>query len=124
MSSPLDLDPERFFPADSGVRPVAARLFAVVERLPILFRGTPSRLWLDHVFADVFDLRERLDRDSADRYFNAINAALGTAPFKPRAWRHGDRSRASHGAHRRFNARRRPGFVHAPTIGFDRAFGH
>ncbi|MEA3176404.1 MAG: glucuronate isomerase [Gammaproteobacteria bacterium] len=50
-----------------------------------LFRGTPSRLWLDHVFASVFDLRERLDSDSADRYFDAISAALPAAEFRPRA---------------------------------------
>src|SRR6195952_946747 len=25
-----------------------------------LFRGTPTRLWLDHAFSELFDLRERL----------------------------------------------------------------
>jgi glucuronate isomerase len=36
MSRPLHLDPERFFPADPGVRRIAVQLFSTVERLPIL----------------------------------------------------------------------------------------
>ncbi|MBS0472864.1 MAG: glucuronate isomerase [Proteobacteria bacterium] len=50
-----------------------------------LFRGTPSRLWLDHVFATVFGLTERLDARTADSYFDAIAAALATPAFRPRA---------------------------------------
>lgn len=50
-----------------------------------LFRGTPSRMWLDWVFAEVFGLDLMLDTDSADLYFDAIHAALATAPFRPRA---------------------------------------
>ena len=33
-----------------------------------LFRGTPSRLWLDHVFADVFKISKLLTTDTADEY--------------------------------------------------------
>ena len=58
------------------------RLFAANYRL---FRGTPSRLWLDHAFATVFGLDRRLDADTADHYFDVINEALATAPFRPRA---------------------------------------
>jgi glucuronate isomerase len=50
-----------------------------------LFRGTPSALWLNHVFHDVFGLRIRLDAGSADLYYDTITAALQTAPFRPRA---------------------------------------
>ena len=50
-----------------------------------LFRGAPSRLWLDWVFAEVFGLDRRLDAASADHYFDAITAALATDAFKPRA---------------------------------------
>lgn len=50
-----------------------------------LFRGTPSRLWLDHVFATVFGLTERLDARTADTHFDAIAAALATPAFRPRA---------------------------------------
>ena len=41
-----------------------------------LFRGTPTRIWLDHAFRDVFGIDERLTPESADRYFDRINACL------------------------------------------------
>ncbi|MBW8783058.1 MAG: glucuronate isomerase, partial [Novosphingobium sp.] len=67
---------------NSDVDPRAAwRLFA--ERYH-LFRGTPSRVWLDWVFAEVFGLTMRLDPQSADFYFDAITAALATDAFRPR----------------------------------------
>jgi glucuronate isomerase len=50
-----------------------------------LFRGTPSRLWLDHVFAKVFHIERRLTADTADLYYDAIEAALATPAFRPRA---------------------------------------
>jgi glucuronate isomerase len=50
-----------------------------------LFRGTPSRLWLDHVFAEVFGLDVLLDGDTADRYFDRIGEALATDAFRPRS---------------------------------------
>jgi glucuronate isomerase len=50
-----------------------------------LFRGTPTRTWLDHAFRTVFGMEERLTTESADRYFDRINAALATPAFRPRA---------------------------------------
>ncbi len=50
-----------------------------------LFRGTPSRLWLDHVFVTVFGIAKRLGADTADHYYDTINAALTTPSFRPRA---------------------------------------
>ncbi|GBL05964.1 glucuronate isomerase [Glaciecola sp. KUL10] len=50
-----------------------------------LFRGTPSRLWLDYVFAKVFGFTERLDASTADLYFDRINQQLSQDAFKPRA---------------------------------------
>jgi len=60
----------------------AWRLFA--ERFD-LFRGTPSRMWLDWVFAEAFGIDMRLDGTSADLYFDTITAALATEEFRPRA---------------------------------------
>jgi len=60
----------------------AWRLFA--RNFP-LFRGTPSYLWLSHVFSVVFGLEVVLDEKSADHYFDAIGAALRTDAFRPRA---------------------------------------
>ncbi|QJQ32596.1 glucuronate isomerase [Sphingomonas lacunae] len=50
-----------------------------------LFRGTPSRMWLDWVFADVFGIEERLDAGTADHYFDTITEALRQDAFRPRA---------------------------------------
>jgi glucuronate isomerase len=50
-----------------------------------LFRGTPSRTWLDHVFVTVFGLDRVLGPDTADTYFDTINAALARPEFRPRA---------------------------------------
>jgi glucuronate isomerase len=153
----LKLHPDRLFPAGTGTRNVARRLYSTIERLPIvsphghtdprwfaddepwsdasalfitpdhyvfrmlysqgipledlgipradggpvetdarriwrtfaanyhLFRGTPSRLWLDHAFATVFDIDRRLDATTADWYFDHINACLAKPAFRPRA---------------------------------------
>ncbi len=85
-SQGVDLDALRV-PRRDGVVPAtdprdAWRLFAGHYDL---FRGTPSHLWLDHVFAEVFGLDRRLDAASADHYYDAINAALATDAFRPRA---------------------------------------
>ncbi|WP_112382931.1 MULTISPECIES: glucuronate isomerase [Sphingomonas] len=60
----------------------AWRLFA--EHYP-LFRGTPSRLWLDHVFAEVFGIDVALEAATADLYYDLIGEALATEAFRPRA---------------------------------------
>ncbi|KQM70725.1 glucuronate isomerase [Sphingomonas sp. Leaf20] len=50
-----------------------------------LFRGTPSRMWLDWVFAEAFGIDVRLEPATADLYFDTIDAALKTPEFRPRA---------------------------------------
>jgi glucuronate isomerase len=50
-----------------------------------LFRGTPSRMWLDWVFAEAFGIDVRLEPATADLYFDTIDAALQTPAFRPRA---------------------------------------
>ncbi len=50
-----------------------------------LFRGTPSRLWLDHVFAEVFGIDEVLTSATAGDYYQHINRALASDEFRPRA---------------------------------------
>jgi len=154
---PLNLDPDRLFPADPATRSLARALYATVKDLPIvsphghtdpawfaddapfsdasalfitpdhyvfrmlysqgvpleslgiprkdgghvetdartiwrafashypLFRGTPTRMWLDHAFATVFGIEERLTPESADRYFDRIGECLGKPAFRPRA---------------------------------------
>jgi glucuronate isomerase len=50
-----------------------------------LFRGTPSSMWLNHVFHDVFGLRVRLDAGTSDQYYDHITEALQQPAFLPRA---------------------------------------
>lgn len=50
-----------------------------------LFRGTPTRSWLDHAFATLFGLTERLGAKNADASYDRIAAALATPEFRPRA---------------------------------------
>lgn len=50
-----------------------------------LFRGTPSRLWLDWVFAEAFGMDVRLDGETADLYYDTITETLATDAFRPRA---------------------------------------
>ena len=157
MAKPLNLHPDRLFPAEPATRGLARRLYATVKDLGIvsphghtdpqwfaddapfanasalfitpdhyvfrmlysqgislddlgvprrdgkpakqdprtlwhtfaahyhLFRGTPTRIWLDHAFNTVFGIDERLTAESADRYFDRINQCLAQPAFRPRA---------------------------------------
>jgi glucuronate isomerase len=53
-----------------------------------LFRGTPTRLWLDYAFEKLFGMKERLSGENADLYYDTINKALKTPEFLPRALFH------------------------------------
>jgi glucuronate isomerase len=152
MTRPLQLHPDRLFPADPTTRAIARALYAQVAHLPILsphghtdpswfatdapfenatelllkpdhyvfrmlysqgvplqslgindpladpraawrifaenyhlFRGTPSRMWLDHVWAEVFAFDMAFGSATADHYYDTINEALATPAFRPRA---------------------------------------
>ena len=50
-----------------------------------LFRGTPSRMWLDTVFHEVFGIEVALDATTADFYFDRIGDLLSRPDFLPRA---------------------------------------
>jgi glucuronate isomerase len=50
-----------------------------------LFRGTPSRMWLDWVFAQSFHLDVLLSAETSDHYYDTITEALATDAFRPRA---------------------------------------
>ena len=71
--------------AAAAVETDARRIWRTFAAHYPLFRGTPTRIWLDHAFRTVFGMEERLSADSADRYFDRINAALATPAFRPRA---------------------------------------
>ena len=70
-------------PAKASTDPRAAwRILAAHWHL---YRGTPSRMWLDWVFAEVFGFAEMLAPETADHYYDTITAALATPEFRPRA---------------------------------------
>jgi glucuronate isomerase len=49
------------------------------------FRGTPSRMWLDHVFSDVFGITDLLCPETADSSYQIINESLKKPDFLPRS---------------------------------------
>ncbi len=58
------------------------RIFA---RHYYLFRGTPTRMWLDYAFQELFGMQDRLSEENADFYFDSITEKLQTPEFLPRA---------------------------------------
>jgi glucuronate isomerase len=50
-----------------------------------LFRGTPSRIWHDWVYKEVFGIDVRLSADTADAIYDIIDAKLKLPEFNPRA---------------------------------------
>ncbi len=84
-SQGIGLEALGLVPAGGGAESDRRAIWKLFARNYHLFRGTPSRLWLDHAFATVFGLDVRLGEETADHYFDAIAAALATAAFRPRA---------------------------------------
>jgi glucuronate isomerase len=50
-----------------------------------LFRGTPTRMWLDHAFATLVGMTRRLSAKTADLYYDSIAEALAKPEYRPRA---------------------------------------
>ena len=50
-----------------------------------LFRGTPTRLWLDYTFQKLFGLSDPLTEANADAYYDTIADLLTRDAFRPRA---------------------------------------
>lgn len=50
-----------------------------------LYRGTPSSLWMDHVFYEVFGLADFFSPATADTFYDQITAQLQTDAYRPRA---------------------------------------
>ena len=50
-----------------------------------LFRGTPTRFWLEHVLVDILGVEERLSAATADAAYDTIAARLAEPGFRPLA---------------------------------------
>ena len=61
------------------------KVWRIFARNYYLFRGTPTRMWLDYCFQEVFGLDVRLSEATADLYFDTICELLKTPEFLPRA---------------------------------------
>jgi glucuronate isomerase len=70
---------------DGGQSADPREVWRILARNYALFRGTPTRLWLDYSFEELFGLKERLSADNADEYYDLIDGKLQTPEFLPRA---------------------------------------
>ena len=61
------------------------RVWRLFAKHYFLFRGTPTRMWLDFAFQELFGLEERLSERNADAYYDRIAEKLATDAFRPRA---------------------------------------
>lgn len=53
-----------------------------------LFRGTPTRYWLEHELAEIFELPAPPSADNADALYDQLAATLGRDDFRPLALLH------------------------------------
>ncbi|BBF80978.1 glucuronate isomerase [Asticcacaulis excentricus] len=60
----------------------AWKIFAANQHL---FRGTPTAMWMNHVFGHIMGFDKRLDETTADAYFDRIGELLASDAYKPRA---------------------------------------
>ncbi|MBB5315434.1 glucuronate isomerase [Tunturibacter empetritectus] len=73
-------------PLDGTAAPVDPKeVWRLFAKNYYLFRGTPSRLWLDYSFENQFGLTKRLSPENADEYYDIIAQKLQTPQFRPRA---------------------------------------
>ncbi len=68
-------------PAETDPR----KIWATFAKHYYLFAGTPTRLWMDHVFYDVFGATEAFGPDTADAIYDLIDGQIKSDDFKPRA---------------------------------------
>ncbi|MGJ8586276.1 MAG: glucuronate isomerase [Marinosulfonomonas sp.] len=50
-----------------------------------LFRGSPSRIWVDHALQEVFGVKQRLSAATADAIYDQIDSCLAQDDYRPRA---------------------------------------
>jgi glucuronate isomerase len=63
----------------------ARKVWRIFASNYFLFRGTPTRMWLDFAFHELFGFERRLSEETADLYFDTISEKLVTPEFLPRA---------------------------------------
>ena len=61
------------------------RIWRLFAQNYYLFRGTPTRLWMDYVLSSLFGIDEPLDARTADRSYDRIAERLAQPQYRPRA---------------------------------------
>ena len=70
---------------DGGESTDPREVWRIFAKHYYLFRGTPTRLWLDYTLENQFGLTGRLGPGNADEYYDVIAKKLETPEFRPRA---------------------------------------
>ena len=74
---------------DLGIRQTGTidsrKIWRIFAENYYLFRGTPTRIWLDYEFEVLFGLNQHLSAVTADHYFDVIAEKLSQPEFLPRA---------------------------------------
>ncbi len=70
---------------DGGQKADPREVWRIFAAHYYIFRGTPTRLWLDYTFENQFGLTGRLNKGNADEYYDIIAKKLETPAFRPRA---------------------------------------
>ncbi|PPJ48459.1 glucuronate isomerase [Rhizobium sp. KAs_5_22] len=69
----------------SPVETDGRRIWRLFAENYYLFRGTPTRLWLNYTLENLFGITSPLTAQNADACYDAIAAQLATDAFRPRA---------------------------------------
>ena len=70
---------------DGGEKADPREVWRIFARNYYLFRGTPTRLWLDYALENQFGLCKRLSAENADEYYEIIAKKIQAPEFRPRA---------------------------------------
>jgi glucuronate isomerase len=70
---------------DGGQSADPREVWRIFAKNYYLFRGTPTRLWLDYALENQFGLTKRLSAENADEYYEIIAKKIQTPEFRPRA---------------------------------------
>jgi glucuronate isomerase len=69
----------------SGLPADPREVWRIFARNYYLFRGTPTRAWIDYEFENLFGFTERLSEQNADAFYETIDRKLKEPGFRPRA---------------------------------------
>ncbi len=72
-------------PATAGKTVDPREVWRIFAKHYYLFRGTPTRMWLDYSFQNLFGMKTLLSEKNADEYYDAIAETLLKPEFRPRA---------------------------------------